>query len=382
MRRKAGLPAPERRLSLAAHDFAQLACARRVLLTRSRRDDSGPTVASRWLWRLQTLARGAGVAVDAMQPGTDYLALAVALDRVAPEDARPIEPPEPRPPVTARPRKLSASRVAEWVRDPYGLYARMVLKLKPLDPLDSPPGPRERGDAVHAALEKLVSAYKEDLPPDFARRLVEAAIAAFEARGFTHAELATHGPRVRRAAQWFAQWERERRAQGWRPKLIETAGEASFSASAGAFIIHAKADRIDVGPAGASILDYKTGRPATDKEARAGFAPQLGVEAVIAMLGGFPGLPQAAPAELVYIRFSGGRIAGAERKLFQGEREYSVEAHAKETLAGLKRFAETYDNPATPYRSRTRVQTLTEERDFDRLARVKEWATPTEEDGV
>src|SRR5690606_22972769 len=128
-------------LSLAAHDFAQLACAPRVLLTRAARDDSGPTLASRWLWRLQTLARGAGATAESMRPARDYPALAAALDRVPPEDARPVDPPEARPPIAARPRKLSASRVAEWVRDPYGLYARRVLKLKPLEPLDKPPGP-------------------------------------------------------------------------------------------------------------------------------------------------------------------------------------------------------------------------------------------------
>jgi ATP-dependent helicase/nuclease subunit B len=380
MRRKAGLPAPERRLSLAAHDFAQLACAPRVLLSRSLRDDAGPTVASRWLWRLQTLARGAGARSDAIAPARDYLGLAAGLDRVAPEEARPVVAPEARPPVAARPRRLSATRVEEWVRDPYGLYARRVLGLRRLDPLDKPPGPLERGNAVHEALEVLVRAHPDDLPQDFSEQLAEAAIASLEARGFTHAELACQAPRVRRAAAWFARWERERRAAGWRPALLEAKGEASFDAPAGPFVVEAKADRIDAGPAGASILDYKTGAAPTDKQAKQGLSPQLGVEAVIAMLGGFEGRPKAPPAELVYVRVSGGRTPGVCRVLFEGDRDYSVARHAEATLEGLRRYAEKYDDPDTPYLSRIRIQKLQEERDFDRLARVKEWATPTEDE--
>ena len=54
MRIAAGLSAPEERFGLAAHDFAQLACARDVTLTRSAKVDGAPTVASRWLWRLRS----------------------------------------------------------------------------------------------------------------------------------------------------------------------------------------------------------------------------------------------------------------------------------------------------------------------------------------
>jgi ATP-dependent helicase/nuclease subunit B len=383
MRQAAKLPSPEKRLSLAAHDFAQLACAPRVLMTRSSRDESGPTVAARWLWRLETLARGVLGEEEArarLAPPRDYVTLAKALDHVAPEEARPVGPPEARPPAAARPRRLSASRVDEWVRDPYGLYARRVLGLKPLDPLDKPPGALERGNAVHAALETLVRAYPEDLPKDFARRLAEAAIAQLEAHGFTQAEMASQVPRVRRAAVWFADWERGRREAGWRPRLIEAKGEAEIASPVAPFVIEAKADRIDIGPAGVSILDYKTGRMATDDQARRWFAPQLGVEAVIAMLGGFEGLPATPPAELAYLRVSGGRTPGEERILFQRAQGFSVAQYATETLDGLRRRIAEYDNPLTPYRSRTRIEKVSEERDFDRLARVKEWASPAEDD--
>ena len=62
MRAALGLPPPERRLGLAAHDFAQGASAAEVVLVSSERRDGAPAVASRWIWRLQTLVEGAELA--------------------------------------------------------------------------------------------------------------------------------------------------------------------------------------------------------------------------------------------------------------------------------------------------------------------------------
>jgi len=59
MRQSLGLTLPERRYGLSAHDFEGLAMGKNVILTRSKRSDGTPMVASRWLWRLKTLFNGA-----------------------------------------------------------------------------------------------------------------------------------------------------------------------------------------------------------------------------------------------------------------------------------------------------------------------------------
>jgi ATP-dependent helicase/nuclease subunit B len=238
----------------------------------------------------------------------------------------------------------------------------------------------ERGNAVHAALEELVRAHQDALPDDFAEQLADLAVERLKDQGFTHAELALQEPRTRRAALWFADWERARRDAGWRPKLLEARGEASFAAPAGPFTIEAKADRIDVGPDGASILDYKTGRMATAEQVKTFVEPQLGVEAVIAVLGGFKGLPAEPPAELLYVRLQGGRTEGEQKRLFPEKDGMSVTDIAAATLDFLKRSAARFDDPSTPYRSRTRVHKVSDALDFDRLARLKEWASPGEDE--
>ena len=73
----------------------------------------------------------------------DWLDWQAKLDR--PAAVRPIAPPAPCPPVAARPRTLSVTEIETWRRDPYAIYARHILRLKPLDPLDAEPGAAERG---------------------------------------------------------------------------------------------------------------------------------------------------------------------------------------------------------------------------------------------
>ena len=70
MRATLGLEQPERSIGLAAHDFAMLAAGPCVLLTRSLKADGAPTVASRWLQRLEQLTRGLGLSGQ-LVPATD-----------------------------------------------------------------------------------------------------------------------------------------------------------------------------------------------------------------------------------------------------------------------------------------------------------------------
>ena len=45
-------------------------------------------------------------------------------------------PPRPTPPRAARPTFLSVTEIESWLRDPYTIYARRILRLRALDPVD------------------------------------------------------------------------------------------------------------------------------------------------------------------------------------------------------------------------------------------------------
>ena len=155
MRQQLGLPPPERRSGLSAHDFAQAAAAPNVVLINTERRAGTPAVASRWLWRLRTLVGGAGLALPSRD---DILAAARSMDAPldpAPRSLATAARPAPTPPVAVRPRRMAVTSVERWVRDPYGLYARYILNLRPLDPPDMPIEALARGTAIHAAFERF-----------------------------------------------------------------------------------------------------------------------------------------------------------------------------------------------------------------------------------
>ena len=97
--------------------------------------------------------------------------MARALDR--PErDPRPVTRPEPRPPRSARPSSLSVTEIETWLRDPYSIYARHILKLHPLEPIDEPPGARDRGTMIHGAIGDFAESYRDALPDDAVGKLI------------------------------------------------------------------------------------------------------------------------------------------------------------------------------------------------------------------
>ena len=365
MRKTAGLPPPERRIGLSAHDFAQAACAPQVVLLHCERRGGAPAVASRWLWRLRTLARGAGI-----EPPTRPEALfwARALDAPA-GPSRPAPRPRPTPPLAARPRTLAVTGVERWIRDPYGLYARSILKLRLLERPDEPVEARARGTAIHAAFEKFAAAHPEALPAHAQQVFAELLIAELIAAGMPTARLTRERALAANVAPWVIAFE-ERRRPGAR-LMIEQSGQHAFEAPGGVFTVTAKADRIELRDEWADILDFKTGAPPSRKQVESGLSPQLTLTAAILRHGGFEGVGRTEVNELVYVRVSGGRTPGREELRGGGAESPDL---AERALEGLRKRVAAFDDPAKPYLSWAAPQFINQyPGDYDHLARLWEW---------
>jgi ATP-dependent helicase/nuclease subunit B len=375
MRAALGLPQPERRIGLSAHDFVAALGAERVLLTRAEREGGAPTVPSRWLARLDALfgyePHGPAPAPEYIQRGRrSYLAWADALDQ--PDGYRPWLRPQPCPPIEARPTRLSVSSIEQWRRDPYGLYARRILELEALDPLEAELGAADRGNALHDTLDEFLRAHPSGVLPS-------TAVAEFEALGEKHlgellaapAERAFWWPRFQRLARWFVATENERRQAGAKLLGSETQGVLTVGPKDRPLRIEARADRIDEIERGAwEIIDYKTGRIPTTDELEALFAPQLLLEAAMAEHGGFQGIKgKATSVRLAYWQANGLGDGGKVTEIKNSDELMAA------MLALVNRMAAHFARPDTPYPALPWPAYLPHFNDYAHLERMAEWST-------
>jgi len=377
MRKTLGLPPPERRIGLSAHDFAQSACAPEVIVLHTERRGGQPSVKSRWLWRLETLVGGAGRAL----PGRpDILAMARALDApdgAPPQTLAPAPRPAPVPPVHLRPRRLSVTRIEEWVRDPYATYARFILGLEALARPDERVDARLRGTAIHAALEQFAGAWPGLDPASAADIFVDLYLSRLRDGGMADAALAREVVLARNVAAWAVGFETQRRADG-ATILIEQRGVMEIDAPREPFRLSARADRLELHDGRLTVMDFKTGGAPSWKQVRTGFSPQLSLTAAIARAGGFPGIGAPEPEQLLYVTVTGRCPPATEVDRSgdaQGREAQPIAVTVDEALAGLNRLIATYERADQAYVSRAAPQFAQRAfSDYDHLARVREWS--------
>ncbi|MES0825514.1 double-strand break repair protein AddB [Ruegeria sp. SCP11] len=372
MRDKAGLLLPERRIGLSAHDFQQAVGAPEVWLTRATRSDDAETVPSRWLNRMTNLlqglpGQGGPEALTAMRArGQEYLRWSEQLE-AAPR-LKPAPRPSPRPPVSARPNRLSVTEIKRLIRDPYAIYAKHVLKLRPLNPLVQAPDALLRGIVIHEVLEHFI----KDSVLDTALLTRENFLKRAETLLYQHVAWPTARKlwlaRLERIADDFLTAETSRRGNGG-PVAFEATMKLVLSPLD--FTIAGRADRIDHNSRGAlRIVDYKTGTPPTESQ-QAKFDKQLLIEAAMAEQGAIEGVDPLPVAEAVFIGM-GGTYKEVAAPL--------AKEPPDKVLAELKELISAYLEPDQGFTSRRMLHKDTDIGDYDHLARFGEWDRTDETD--
>ena len=377
MRHELGLDLPERRIGLSAHDFAQLLGADDVILSHAAKVGGAPAVASRFLHRLEAVA-GEERWDAAKAAGKKYVRFADQLDQ--PDKIEPIPQPAPKPPRATRPLKLSVTAIEDWLRDPYTIYAKYILKLAPLDPVDMPLSAADRGSAIHDALGEFTQTFATKLPERPALALRDIGEKYFAPLMERPEARALWWPRFLRIAEWFADWEIARRDN--LPMIAaEIRGEIPIALDHDrTFVLSARADRIERRHDGTfAILDYKTGQPPTGKQVRMGLSPQLTLEAAILREGGFDGiLAGASVGELVYVRLSGNNPPGEQKslelKINKGDTPQPPDQAATEARRKLEALIRAFENEDQAYTSLNLSMWSNRYGSYDDLARIKEWS--------
>lgn len=351
MRLALGLPDPQRQIGLSAHDFCLGFNSQKVYLTRSLKAQGRATMASRWWQRLEAL-----MGAPASLKPTPWQSWARNLSAFS--GPTPCGQPAPLPPQEARPKVYSATDIDHLMRDPYGFYARKVLKIKAMEWLEPELSMRDWGIRVHGALDAFAR-----LPAPTFERLLQLGESAFQDLLSDPTVATFWWPRFSQMATWFFdQWA------GLAPLRRHVFSEYRGRIDLNDFEIKSIADRIDHFADGSiTIVDYKTGEPPSEKLVLLGLAPQLLIEAFILHQGGFPDIPspQGFNAEFWHLKGGneGGKIKGIK----------ITPDHIHQTEEGLSRLLHHYCKNTTAYVSYPWGDWLNGVLDYQHLARLKEW---------
>ncbi len=382
MKKEFGIPLPERSVGISAADFAHLLAGNKVYITRAEKDNGTPTNKSRWLLRLETVlsANFADSEVKniknsyAFMYDTKYLNLAKNYERANAEDiaSHKIDAPAPKPPLYARPRKLSAGSFADWLSDPYIIYARYILNLYPLDKLDKPLNQLDYGVFIHAVLNEFNNKYPATYPPknQAVTELTQIADKLLLEWNVAPEILAFWKPNITTTIEWIVNEEIKHR-ENIKFVYNEIEGQTIYKAKGGDFIIKARADRIEQTKDNElNIIDYKTGSAPKINTVKQGFAPQLSTEALIAENGGFPNITSKKINTLAYWK--------PNDKVVLLDKKTTAEAleNAKKRIFTL---IEDFDDENTPYYSHPHPAHASGNKNYEHLSRYLEWSVKDNE---
>jgi ATP-dependent helicase/nuclease subunit B len=365
------LEPPERRIGQAAHDLVMAMGTPQVILTRSARAGEAPAVASRWLQRLLTFS-GPAAAEKMRARGGELLAWTRTLDD-GPDVAFAARP-RPTPPLDVRPKHFSVTQIETLRRDPYAIYARLVLKLSALDPLLRDPGAAERGTLFHEILNRFAASDVDPRDVSATDILLAKARECFAEGALPQDVAAVWWPRFEMLATAIIDWE-----IGRGDSVVRRAPELRASklpVGASGVTLSGYADRIDLLPAGmADILDYKTGSTPSKGQAHTLLAPQLALEGALLSRGAFGDLGELEPADLAYIRLKPNGEVDPESILKHGSSLRSAKELSEDAWSRLEKLLIHYQDPASGYLSRALPFREGEtDGEYDHLARVLEWS--------
>lgn len=383
MKTAIGLEPPERRIGQLAHDFDMANGTRDIFYTRSLRQGSAPSVASRWLQRLLALG-GPNFAKQLKERGEPYRQWAAMLDSGLSQD--PARRPSPIAPAELQPKSYSFSEVGKLRRDPYSIYARRILRLDPVDEFNRDPGAADRGTLYHRIIERYTAAEHVPGTPASYEAMHQILNACFDAENLpAHIDVVWR-QRFAAVANSFIEWEKARHHD---IRRTFTEVPAGMEMPLAGIRLTGIADRIDLKKNGlADIVDYKTGLSPSVQQARALLDPQLALEAAALRGGAFRNVGNQEPENLVYVRLRPGERFLSE----QVNNEHSTRSTKKqpksalelaiESVEQLEKFVGLLQRGERGFASRLiPEQQQTYGGEYDHLARVSEWSTAEAGDG-
>ncbi|MBQ3696099.1 MAG: PD-(D/E)XK nuclease family protein [Alphaproteobacteria bacterium] len=363
MRKKLGIPAPEEKTTELSMDFAHNFCSKEVYLTRSIKTDGTQTIPSRFIERLKAVAQ-----INHLQLPEYKAHLSELLDTPFVYDK--IVRPAPRPSVDARPNSLPVTQIEMWRRNPYAIYARYVLKLYPLRPLEDKSNNAEFGELVHKIIQTFITQYPKSTDRGL---LIRTAQKIINESQLSEIDKTLLNMKFTAIAEFIIQ------QQNFDLSLVkESACEQkithTFNIDDISFTLYGTADRIDTLKDNTlRIIDYKTYHPPKKKEVMAGFSPQLSLEALL-----LSETQQQPISNLSYWYLSNKKDASEVQTIVDNASE--LEDLIQKSKNGLFDMVRAFRSEKTPYEVCPIPSQAPTYDDYAHLARRQEWATTNEEE--
>ncbi|GAB5388562.1 MAG: double-strand break repair protein AddB [Alphaproteobacteria bacterium] len=378
MRQDYQLPQPDQKTGFIAHDFCQLACAPEVIMTRAKRQGNAPAVPSRWLTRLATVLESSGLPLltENAAPWAEWRKW---LDK--PGKFAPAPRPCPSPPIHKRPTGLAVTTIERWLQDPYFLYAKEVLKLKPLEDVAQTVGAADRGNIVHAVFDQFLrDLMDQPFPPDAADRLRKVTVDVFSQRSADHPVVESFWqPRLMSVIDWFVATEADRRNENWSPIALEQSAEKVLDFEGHKFRLNARCDRLDAHPErGIAIWDYKTGGQKSKRDLMRGDAVQLTLTAMLVERGGFSTLGKGRPVSSLGYWYVNGLAEPGKLVDLNG---IECATLIEEAEIGLSELLSHYRRETACYPARPRESFVLYHNDYRALSRESEWLVEADDEG-
>ena len=204
----------------------------------------------------------------------------------------------------------------------------------------------------------------------------EPALQAAGVEALVDAELAVFGDRPELAALWRRRVVRMvqfaiddmQRAPDWTPSLVEGKGRWEVAN----IWLSGIPDRIDSGPEGYRVVDYKTGAVPGPGKVKSLYDPQLALLGLMAEAGAFAGLPAGEVSALLYVKLSGGTDSGWVRPAL-GKKPADLREHMLAVHADLVDQLGKYLLGDTAFVAKLHPVYSSASKDYDHLARVAEW---------
>jgi ATP-dependent helicase/nuclease subunit B len=346
--------------------------ANEVIISRSIKRSGAPTVPSRFLQRIRAVA-GESLFSSLLKRGADLISYAREIDKS--NIIEPLRQPRPVPNSALLPRKLSITEIETLRRDPYSIYAKHVLKLDALDPIGKKIGPSDLGTMFHEAFARFAENWPIAQPENPLEKLLVIGKDAFVSVADQLRFQVFWWPRFEEAARWFIAWDAKRRINIAMPLAVERKGALAIALPRGGeLILNGQADRIEMQPDnGFSVIDFKTGKMPTVLQVKAGFSPQLTIEAAMLKRGAFQELNGTRTNELLYVKL-GGKNGGEERLIRETRQPFDPDELAEAHYSELVQLIDEHWNGRRPFLSRPYPEFLKDYARYDHLARVREWS--------